>query len=258
MSRRGLMLALPALLTRPARAAPSGALRRILQRNALLIGISPGLPPWAGWDENGQPDGMSVAITAWLAADLGVAAEFVTLPRPAAIPALAAGRVDILAMQPVMRDALRQCLLSSPYAENSWVVATRPENPATELAALSGQSIALPLNSPTLAGLHEAMPPGVEALFLEAPLDCLQAVIAGQADAAALPALTLRQHNWRRPEARLRAAFEVARNDIAIAMALGEADLLQAVETFLRLRRFDGLLDSIAQRYLELPRGAQR
>lgn len=258
MMRRGLMLALPALLARPGRAAPSGALQRILQRDALLIGVSPGLPPWSGWDEQGRPDGMAVAVTAWLAADLDVAAEFVALPRPAAIPELTAGRVDILAMQPVTRDALRQCLLSSPYAENSWVVATRPENPATDLAALSGQSIALPLNSPTLAGLHDAMPPGVETLFLEAPLDCLQALIAGQADAAVLPALMLRQHNWRQPEARLRAAFEVARNGIAIAMALGEADLLQTVETFLRLRRFDGLLAGIAHRYLEFPREAQR
>jgi len=69
---------------------------RILQRGELLVGITGTQPPLNATTKSGEIIGLDADISRLLAGNMGVKAKFVTLPFPDLLPALEAGKVDIV------------------------------------------------------------------------------------------------------------------------------------------------------------------
>jgi polar amino acid transport system substrate-binding protein len=69
---------------------------RILQRGELLVGITGTQPPLNATTKAGKIIGLDADISRLIAGNMGVKPKFVTLPFPDLLPALEAGKVDIV------------------------------------------------------------------------------------------------------------------------------------------------------------------
>src|ERR1700748_3308332 len=99
INRRSLLiggaatLALPAILTRPAFAVTPAEIKK---RGKVIIGIQGDNPPWGFVNTAGKQEGLDADIGELYGKYLGVPVEFMPLEVANRIPALTAGRVDVL------------------------------------------------------------------------------------------------------------------------------------------------------------------
>lgn len=79
----------------PQRAATESVVETIQRRGALKVGVST-FEPWAMRDRQGELVGFEVDVATKLAADMGVSVEFVPTSWDGIIPALLAGKFDVI------------------------------------------------------------------------------------------------------------------------------------------------------------------
>lgn len=264
--RRRALLAGAALLALPSRpaladqapsGAPSGALGRILSRQALRAGVVLDSPPWAAPDEMGRPNGSEVAVLRQLALDLGVGLELVPLDADEHLAALERGTVEVLASLAWQPSLLRRVALARPHARRRSVVAGRAGHALRGFDDLSGHEVALPIGSELAEAIHPHLPPDAVAVFLPDQAECLAALLAGEVQGAAA-------HEWNVQEllradrmARIEPGFLVRDAPLALATATGERDLLRLLDLFVRLRTEDGTLDALRRPYFVSPPPAE-
>ena len=94
-----LAVALPFVLFAPLQAvAGDSLLDEIIDRGTIKIGSTLQYPPQMYRDENGDPAGYDVELMKMLANDMHVELEVVDMDFPGLIPALLAGKVDMLSV----------------------------------------------------------------------------------------------------------------------------------------------------------------
>lgn len=108
-------------------AQQNSTLDSILDEGKLKAGIMLDFPPCGFYDDDGNPAGMEVEVAERMAEMLGVELEIVETPGPSRIPALKAGKVDVvfgtLAITPARAKAVS---FTRPYIYNSqWVIAKK-------------------------------------------------------------------------------------------------------------------------------------
>src|SRR5689334_24034536 len=99
LDRRRLLLTGAAAIVAPAvLSAPAFAITpdEIKKRGRVIIGIQGDNPPWGFVNSAGKQEGIDADISELFAKDLGVEVQFVPLEVANRIPALTAGRVDVL------------------------------------------------------------------------------------------------------------------------------------------------------------------
>ena len=132
---RGARLFLPALgfaagvqvqCAGPERAAES-VIETIQRRGALRVGVST-FEPWAMRDRSGELVGFEVDVATKVAADMGVAVEFVPTSWDGIIPALIAGKFDViiggLSIRPQRNLTIN---FTIPYAHSGMGIAANRE-----------------------------------------------------------------------------------------------------------------------------------
>lgn len=247
----GLFAAPQARAAGEAPGAATGALGRILRSGIVRIGVWLEAPPWGSYDHDGTPDGAEVALARLLARDLGVRLRLQRLEVRDRIPALEEDRVDILAaLVPVVPATRRHVAFASPHGELAVAVATRRASPVRSLADLAGLRVALPDNTFAAEEARTMLPPDTTQLLLPDLVACIDATAHGRADAAVSYGWLLRDLSLSRPELDIEPRFTLSHAHHALAMRLGEPDLLRFVNTFLYLRGADGALAEIHERYL--------
>lgn len=250
---RRALLAGPALLglaAPPAGAmAARGALARILENGELRVGLMLRTPPWAAHDEWGEPDGSEVALVRQLARDLGARLRIVVLEAEERIPALESGRVDIVASFPVNTGLLRHIALARPHDRLRVVIAGRAGRHLHDFPDLDGLTLALPIGTALADLVHPLLPPGAVAVFLPDYAECLDAVLQGEVDATVAFEWSVRNLLLTDPFAPIEQGFLVRDSPLALAVAMGERDLLRFLDTFVLLRTADGTLDALHRRY---------
>lgn len=94
-----LAVALPFVLFAPLQAvAGDSLLDEIIDRGTIKIGSTLQYPPQMYRDESGEPAGYDVELMKMLANDMHVKLEVVDMDFPGLIPALLAGKVDMLSV----------------------------------------------------------------------------------------------------------------------------------------------------------------
>jgi len=257
-TRRRLPLLAAAFLTlRPdsARAQAmgdaTGTLGRILRSGLVRVGVWLEAPPWGSYDHDGTPDGAEVALARLLARDLGVRLRLQRLAVRDRIPALEEDRVDILAaLVPVMSATSRRVAFASPHGELTVAVATRRDSPVRALADLAGRRVALPDNTFAAEEARIRLPPDTTQLLMPDLIACIDAATHGRVDAAISYGWLLRDLSLSRPELDIEQRFTLTHAHHALAVRLGDADLLRFLNTLLYLRGADGTLAEIHERYL--------
>lgn len=226
-----------------------GALARILENGELRVGLMLRSPPWAAYNEFGEPDGSEVALVRQLARDLGARLRIVVLEAGERIPALESGRVDIIASFPVDTGLLRRIALARPHGRLRVVIAGRAGRHLHGFADLDGLTLALPMGTPIADLVHPLLPPGAVAIFLPDYAECLDAVLYGEVDATAAFEWSVRNLLLTDPFAAIEQGFLVRDSPLSLGVAMGERDLLRFLDTFVLLRTADGTLDALYRRY---------
>jgi polar amino acid transport system substrate-binding protein len=116
----GAALAMPALMTTQAFAITPDEIKR---RGRVIIGIQGDNPPWGFVNSAGKQEGIDADIGELFAKELGVQLQFMPLEVANRIPALTAGRVDVLfATMAMFPDRAKAVQFSKPYVANQIVL----------------------------------------------------------------------------------------------------------------------------------------
>lgn len=164
-TRRGLLLGAAAGLAipmlRPGAALAAGkTLADVRAAGVLRIGCEATYPPFTFRDK-GEIVGYDVDLAAVMCESLGVEPEFIDTQWSGVIPALYAGRFDIImSSMSYRKERLEKVAFSIPYAEASQALLIRADDAAAIRAVgdLSGKVLGVKLGSP-----GEMMKPDLEA-----------------------------------------------------------------------------------------------
>lgn len=189
--RRALLLAVAAMslaLSQVAQAQQAGTsvLETIKQRGKLVIGLST-FVPWAMLDKSGKLVGFEVDVGKKLAADMGVEPEFVPTAWDGIIPALLAGRFDMIISGMSITPARNLTVnFSEPYAYSGLrIVANRKlEEKLADISDLNSADITLALRrGATPVAFAQQTFPKAKLLQLDDEGAQIQEVVSGRADA---------------------------------------------------------------------------
>lgn len=242
---------------------------RIRETGIWRVGMDPSFPPFENLDvTTGRPVGFDVDLAQAIARHWGVEVEFVGIGFDQLLDAVAAHRVDsALSALPIMPHRTREVRFSEPYIE-AGLVLVAPVGQAAGLAATSVQrGEAGPWLGQILAGRRLAVEWGsegdalgraaqahaerpIQLLLRDSPEAALAAVVAGEADAAIVDAISLALYN--RSARRLAIVGQPLRSDpYAIIIPADAPDLLREVNAVLAALRQDGTLARLKARWLE-------
>lgn len=189
-----MMLTLIALLAgcRPA----DDSWTRVQESGVLRVGIDPTYPPFALGSEDGVV-GLDPDLAAELAAELEVEPQFTYFGYDGLYDALLTGQVDVLISALVVDpDRTRDFAYSLPYYDAGQVLVVREDDEAiVELADLEGRTVAVELGA---LGHVEALAvgrrvPGLAVAPYGSAAEAMDAVTAGEADAAIVDSIGARQ-----------------------------------------------------------------
>ena len=237
----------------PAAAQPAtgaSALDRILSEKKIRITAEVTSPPFGILDRAGQPDGSEIATSRQLAKDLGVELELVQVTAPQRIPALLAGRADLaVSSLSITLERAKTVAFCNPHGALSTVV-MGPQ--ATVMAGpqdMAGKRIALTRGTLEEAVVPKAAPQGARFVFFDDIAATIQAVLAGQVDAAGMSAFASKSVAERNPAAGITDKFLVSTAFYAAAVRSGDHTLRQWINTWVFLNARNGVLAEIYQKY---------
>jgi polar amino acid transport system substrate-binding protein len=253
---RPITLTLAALVLALALAAPAAAgetaaaltresaLTAIMERGVLRVGFDT-FVPWAMKDKSGAFIGFEIDVAERFASDLGVRVELVPTAWKGIIPALLAGKFDLLiGGMSIRADRAQQVYFSEPYYfSGQSMVASRAK--AADLKTLedyNDPSVVIVARTGTTAqkALETHFPKARKRLFEKEP-QALQELLSGRAHAfvsmAPLPAQQAAEH----PEALFVPVERNLTNEPnGIAMRKGDPDLLNYVNSWIQQIRGEG------------------
>jgi polar amino acid transport system substrate-binding protein len=184
--------AVVALVATGAHAQPKSLMDRILDRKELLVGVELKYPPIMYRDPSGNPQGFEVDLARTMCATLKVKCTFVDVEFPALIPALEAGKIDIIVAQMALTPARAMVVdFCKPFEATGDVVIVPPNSPFSEnatadqvVSALNkpGMKIAVQLST-VESQIRSSVFSNSQPVDVNGPLDAFLQVATGRADA---------------------------------------------------------------------------
>jgi polar amino acid transport system substrate-binding protein len=247
------LAAVPIAVTRTAYAATESTFQRILKEKKIRMAVEFDSPPFGMLDKNGKPTGLEIAANHQLAKDLGVEADFVQVTGPTRIPALLAGRADIvIASLSITFARANTVAFSSPHGVLSIVItapaATRIAGPAD----LAGKRVGLTRGTLEEATVPPIAPQGTKIVFFDDISATIQALLNGQLDAAGMSGFAAKTIADRNPGAHLENKFTVTNAYYAAAVRPGDWELQHWVQTWVFLNKQNGVFANIYKQYTGL------
>jgi ABC-type amino acid transport substrate-binding protein len=177
-----------------------GAWERIQSRGVWRVGLDPSFPPFESLDEEGRPVGYDVDLARRMAAEWGVEAEIVAMGYDSLLDALQADRVDsVVSALPYDPRETKDFRFSPPYFEAGIRLAVPAGSPIDDVDKLDGHRVAVEWGSMgDMVGRRlKREGAAIELVQVPTPEDVLDALAAGEADAALIDNVTLRQAQGR-------------------------------------------------------------
>ncbi|SKA63577.1 transporter substrate-binding domain-containing protein [Desulfobaculum bizertense] len=237
--------------TAPAQAGKLGrqlteesTLTTILKRGTLRVGMDT-FVPWAMKDKTGKFIGFEIDVARRLAEDMGVDIEFVPTSWDGIIPALLAGKFDLLiGGMGIRADRAVKVNFSIPYYSTGMsIVANSKKIPgATKLEDFNKEDIVISARKGTTAAkaAKRFMPNAKLRLFNKEP-QAVQELLNGRAHAfismAPLPAQEAIKH---KDKLYLPMTGNFTNEPNGIAMRKGDVDMLNFVNSWIRATKAEG------------------
>jgi len=221
----------------------------------LVAGVDLSTPPFAGADQ-GKQVGIDVDVASALAERLGVAVKLVDVKPAEAATALAAGKVDVVLSVPIASSDLSQLSLAGSYLADApgFFVSTDAESvvPSMTLSTVKAPKVGVQTESESYWLIrHQLDPDAVEpyASLREA----IQALSDGKIELVAGDALIAAYIARDFPKVHF-AGQLAGGSPLAVAVAVENTTLSDAVRTELDALAADGVLDTIRRKWVgDLP-----
>jgi polar amino acid transport system substrate-binding protein len=244
------LLAAPALMTRPAFAITPGEIK---SKGKVVIGIQGDNPPWGFVNSSGKQEGLDADIGELCGEYLGVPVEFVPLEVANRIPALTAGRVDVLfATMAMLPDRAKAVQYSKPYVANMILLIAPKSVEVKTNADMAKLTIAVPRSSTQDTQVTKNAPAGTNILRLDGDAAAIQAVISGQAQAAGGNMFYIDRFNDAKPGV-YENKLEFTRIYNGACTRLGEKEINASINAFIDQIKSNGELAKIHQKWMKLP-----
>ena len=239
----GLCFSMPA---DDASAAREPIIEKVLKRGTLRVGFS-SFVPWAMQDKEGKYIGFEIDVAERLAADLGVKCQLVPTSWDGIIPAMLAGKFDvIIGGMSITPQRLLSVNFTTPY-DYSYVDLTLNRERAaaiTKQEDLNSPDVVIAVRTGTTAAAAAAkhFPKAQLRLFNdEAP--AVEEVLSGRVHAfvssAPLPAMETIKHDDRLVQ---KFASQLHRQPVGFALPKGDHDTLNVFDSWIRLVEEEGWL----------------
>jgi polar amino acid transport system substrate-binding protein len=251
----GLLILLAAgLATRAVLADRDPTWERIRQDGVWRVGMDPSFPPFESLDGSAQPVGLDVDLANAIAGRWGVRAEIVGVGFDELIDATTAYRVDsAISALPIVEHRTREVSFSAPYVEAGVLLVAPRETTITKSSDLGGLRLAAEWGSTGDAQartLQRELGGNLTLVLRESPDLALRAVLDGEADAAAVDAVSLALFATGRD--RLISIGEPLQSEPYVIVVPAHAPkLLAAINAALADLAADGTLAAIKARWLE-------
>ena len=249
------LLVVAGLATRAVLADRDPTWERIRQTGVWRVGMDPSFPPFENLDgATQQPIGLDVDLANAIASRWGVKAEIVGVGFDELIDAVSAYRVDsAISALPVVEHRTREVSFSAPYVEAGVLLVAPRENAITKSGDLAGKRLAAEWGSAGDAQarvLQRELGGNLTLVLRESPDLALRSVLAGEADAAAVDAVSLALFDAEKD--RLTTIGEPLQSEPYVIVVPAHAPKLLAAinETLVELAA-DGTLAAIQARWLE-------
>ena len=252
ITRRSLVLGVVALaLAGTALTATADTLKDIQARKKLLVAIDLSVPPYGMTDGKMEPQGADVDVARALAKDLGVPLEIVQVSGPNRIPFLMTGKADmVISSFSVTAERAKVVAFSAPYSVNQLVVGAAKGVDIKKMDDLSGKRIAVVRGNLQDLELTKSAPKGATLVRYEDDATANTALIAGQVDAIATPATTVKTLAERNPGKNLEVKFVVKMQPLAIGLRKNDAELMKWINAWVEKNTANGELNKIYTRYM--------
>lgn len=234
--------------------ASAASVDDIVKRGSVKIGVLSGVPIYGTVDEKGNPAGYDIDVARVLANYLGVKAELVPLTPPARIPALQAGKIDFLvATLAATPERAKVVMFTAPYSAFQMVIFAPKAASLQKLADLNGKRIGVNRGSSQETALTRAAIPGLQIVRYQDDATVVQALIANQIDAAAIPEGVAKDVVKQQPDAGLGVKFTFFHQPNAMAVRLDDPDMRDWLNKSIIKMTESGELNKISMKWTGNP-----
>ncbi len=240
-------LAAPFILTRRAYAITPADIKK---RGKVIIGIQGDNPPWGYVNSSGKQEGIDADIGELFGKDLGVPVQFMPLEVANRIPALTAGRVDVLfATMAMLPDRAKAVQFSKPYVANQIVLLAPKTLEIKTNADMGKYTISVARAAAQDTEVTRNAPPGTNILRMDGDAASIQAVVSGQSQAVGGNIFYIRRLEEAKP-----GVFEQKLTFTSIyngaCTRLGEREINEAINTFIDKITASGDLAKITRKWM--------
>ena len=257
LARRALLAGLPATLAAPARAAPDGSLRRVLDAGVLRLGVQVEGTVAATRGGDGSLRGYLPQLGRRIAEGLGLRAEFIAVPRGDMLGVSQQGRFDLGLGGAIASTWLAMsALLSDPIMRFQLVVLTPREQPVSGMAELRTWRVGILEGRSFAETLREAGVEEQRTVTYPSWQASAEALARGAKEAAIVPTYHAREIQRLVPQATTR--FTLGEFWHCAILRPGEHDLVRAVNVLLYLLRQEGELPALHRAFFDTDLGGRR
>jgi polar amino acid transport system substrate-binding protein len=231
------------------------SLSRVQESGTLRIGLDPTYPPFELADDSGL-SGLDVELANSLSDGLGVVPAFTYFGYDGLYDALLTGQVDVLLSALVISpERTRDFAYSRPYYDAGQILIVHAASPIRTSADLTTGRVAVELGA---LGHVEALAlaqtlPGLTVIPHGSAAEALDALAAGEADAALVDSISGRLYLRDRPPdapALRRLPELVAAEPFALVVRSEDVALLRQLNAQLAAMAADGRLDALIARWV--------
>ncbi len=255
LTRRNALLAAAAVATSFVLAQPAAAVtpEEIKARGKLIVGIQGDNPPWGFVTSGGKQDGLDADIATLFAKELGVEVEFVPLEVNNRIPALTAGRVDLLfATMAMLPDRAKAVQFSKPYVANAIVLIGPKSAEIKTNADMAKFTVGVAKGAAQDTQVTKNAPEGTTIRRYDGDAASVQALVSGQVETLGGNIFYMDRVEKARPgEFENKLEFQKLYN--GACTRLGEKEINAALNAFVDKIKANGELKTVYDKWMKVP-----
>ncbi|RWY71706.1 transporter substrate-binding domain-containing protein [Rhizobium leguminosarum] len=255
LTRRNAMLGAAALVAAVTLAQPAAAVTpdELKARGKIIVGIQGDNPPWGFVTSGGKQDGLDADIATLFAKELGVSVEFVPLEVNNRIPALTAGRVDVLfATMAMLPDRAKAVQFSKPYVANAIVLIGPKKAEIKTNADMAKFTIGVAKGAAQDTQVTKNAPPSTTIRRYDGDAASVQALVSGQVETLGGNIFYMDRLEKARPgEFENKLEFQKLYN--GACTRLGEKEINAALNTFIDKIKANGELKAVYDKWMKVP-----
>lgn len=217
---------------------------RIEREGILRVGLDPSYPPFENLVDD-QLIGIDIDLMRAIGAELDLDVHFDIIGYDGLYDALLTGRVDVLASALLIDETrTRDFAYSDPYFNAGQLLVTPPQSPISNPQSLTTQTVAVELGAEghVVATQFQQQSPNLTIATYGTANDALQAVLAGEADAAISDSISIYLRLPSQPDLRVLIDEPLTVDPYALVVRAEDGGLLRKLNEALEVVEVDLIL----------------